>query len=101
MCIRDSAETLQLVFQIGDTLAGETGIFALFAASPLITVAGGTGTVDFLAFFEVDRNSRAGNKPGGSCEQIQSAKTHAEEPRKTMRQIVARHPLQKIDANHA
>ncbi|QKV57046.1 MAG: hypothetical protein HT580_07275 [Dechloromonas sp.] len=63
-------------------------------------MAGRTSAVDFLAFFEVDRNSRAGKKPGGNCEQVRSANAYGK-PWKAMRQIVAWRPLQKIDANHA
>ena len=72
-----------------------------FAARSLVAVTGGAGTVDFLAFFEVDRDRRSGHEQRREQQEYKSIEHHSRPPNNSMRRIVARLAASEIDANHA
>ena len=70
-------------------------------ARALVAMTGGTGTVDFLAFFEVDRDRRSGHEQRREQQEYKSIEHHSRPPNNSMRRIVARRAASGIDANHA
>jgi hypothetical protein len=98
---RPRAKTPQLAFDVFDLLAGNARVLPLLAALAVVAVAGGAGTVDFLAFFEVDRSNRIAHGKDGKKERETQEIQHAGQLPKSMRRIVAPLKQLKIDTNHA